>query len=293
MSLGILGALGTITDSERRTAASLTSRLGSAPALALDRDNARRLAVPEETGPILDLFRLMGPTIADALGPTLETIGVGRRERVDARSGSAVRNEIAAWAGALGLAEFELYVGGKDANLIQGIPGEMPSMVLGSAVKTPLSLSDRARLVRELVALERGTTIVMLRDDVSVAAVIVASCAIADVPLASPAYAVLAEIQRQMSKAVTRKVKKVLPEVAQAVARSQPDLRAFRGHALRTLDRAAAIAAGDPSAAILQIVGEHAAAEKIANDPRATSMLRFLWSDDYFALRKQLGLGIG
>lgn len=293
VSLGVLGALGALSDSERRTAASLSSRLGSAPALALDKESARKLAVPEESGPILDLFRMMGPTIADALGPTLDSLGAGRRERVDARSGSAVRNEIAAWAGALGLAEFELYVGGKDPNIIQGVPGEMPSLVIGSAIKTPLSLADRARLVRELVALERGTTIVMLRDDVSVAAVIVASCALVDVPLQSPAYSVLAETQRLMSKAVTRKTKKVLPDVAQAVARSQPDLRAFRGHALRTLDRAAAIAAGDPAAAILQVVGEGASAEKIGNDPRATAMLRFIWSDDYFALRKQLGLGIG
>src|SRR5205085_11358392 len=109
--------------------------------------------------------------------------------------------------------------------------------------------------------------------------------------LQSPAYAVLAETQRMIGKAISRKTKKVLPEYAQAVARSNPgDLRAYRGVALRTLDRAAAIAAGDPSAAILQIAGDKADPDKIANDPRATAMLRFVWSDDYFALRKQLGL---
>lgn len=294
VALGVLAGSGAIMDSERRTAQSLNARLGSAPAVALDKESARRLAAPEELGPILDLFRVMGPTIAEALGPTLDSIGVGRRERVDARSGSALRNEIASWAGALGIAEFELYVSTKDGNIIQGVPGEMPAVVVGKEVKTPLTLVDRARLVRELVALERGTTVVLQRDDVAVAAVIVATCSIAEVPVQAPAYAVLAETQRLISKAIARKTKKLLPEYAQAVARQLAggvDPRGFRGHALRTLDRAAVIASGDPAAAIQQVVGDNAA--KVAADPRALSMLRFVWSDDYFALRKQLGLGIG
>jgi len=296
VALGVLGALSSQTESEKRSAAALNARLGSAPSIALDKESARRMAAPEEGGAILDLFRLMGPTIAEALGPTLDSIGVGRRERVDARAGSALRNEIAAWAGALGIAEFELYVGGKDPTAIQGVAGEMPALVVGQNVRSPLSLVDRARLVRELVALERGTTVVLVRDDVAVAAVIVASCAIAEVPLQTPAYSVLAETQRLISKAISRKTKKVLPEVAQAVARQLGgggDLRTFRGHALRTLDRAAAVAAGDPAAAMVGVVGENAPAAKIAADGRALAMLRFVWSDDFFALRRQLGLGIG
>ena len=44
--------------------------------------------------------------------------------------------------------------------------------------------------------------------------------------------------------------------------------------------------------AVVGIVGP-AAPTKVAADPRALAMLRFFWSDDYFVLRKQLGLGIG
>jgi len=294
--VAMLVALGAATDQERHEAAVFNSRLGTAPAVALDPTSARRLYAPEEVGPILDLFRLMGPTIAEALGPTLDALAVGRRERVDSRAGSALRHEIAAWAGALGIAEFELYVGGRDQSLIQGVPGEMPSIVVGSAIRSPLSLVDRARVVRELVAMERGTTIALVRDDVAVAAVIVASCALGEVQLQTPAYSVLAETQRMLSKAIARKTKKLLPEVAQAVGRQLGgggDLRTFRGHALRTLDRAAAVATGDPGAALAGVVGENAPAPKIAADGRATAMLKFVWSDDYFMLRKQLGLGIG
>lgn len=296
IALGVLMAVQDASNDERRVAGALVGRLGRAPAVALDQDGARRMAAPEDSGPLLDLFRLMGPTIAEALGPTTEALGVGRRERIDPRAGNAVRNEVAAWAGALGIHEFDLYVGGKDPNVIQGVPGEPPAIVVGANVKAPLSLVDRARLVRELVAIERGTTIALVRDDVAVAAVIVASCALGDVQLQTPAYSVLAETQRLLNKAISRKTKKVLPDVAQAVARKLGgggDLRTFRGHALKTLDRAAAIAAGDPGAALVGIVGEGARAAMIAADPRAAAMLRFVWSDDYLALRRQLGLGIG
>ncbi|MEO7093760.1 MAG: tetratricopeptide repeat protein, partial [Polyangiales bacterium] len=203
IALGVLVAVDEATPEEARIEQQLVSRLGSAPAVALDAEGLRRLAAPEETGPVLDLFRLMAPTIAEALGPTVETLGAGRRERVDARSGNPLRNEVAAWAGSLGITEFELYVGGKEPNLIQGVPGETASIVIGSGVRTPLSLEDRARLVREIVALARGTTIVNLRDDVSVAAIIVASCALADVRLQTPAYSVLAETQKLLSKAIS------------------------------------------------------------------------------------------
>jgi len=298
VALGVLRAVGAASAQERSVEHQLVAKLGAAPGVALDAENARKLADPEEGGPILQLFRVMGPTIAEALGPTLDSIGVGRKERVDARALNPLRNEIAAWTGALGIGEFELYVGGRDGRLIQGVPGEVPAFVIGGSVRTPLSLEDRARLLREIVALERGTTIVNVRDDVAIAAVIVASCGLVEVQLKTPVYAVLAETQKLLSKAVSRKTKKLLPEVAAAVARQLGsgggDLRTFRGNALRTLDRAAAVAAGDPNAVLVGIVGEGAqAAAKIPNDTRAQALLRFMWSDDYFALRKQLGLGIG
>jgi tetratricopeptide (TPR) repeat protein len=296
LALGVLVATDAATDQERQAAAGLVARLGTAPAVALDPANGKRLTAAEDSGALLDLFRLMAPTIAEALGPTLEAMGVGRRERVDARSGSALRNEVAAWAGALGLTEFELYHGGRDPEAVQGVPAETPAVVIGSSVRSPLSLVDRARLVRELFALVRGTTIVLQRDDVAVAAVIVASCAIAEVPLQTPAYAVLAETQRLLTKAIGRRTRKALPEVAQAVARQLGgggDLRTFRAHALRTLDRAAIVAVGEPSAALAGIVGPGAAPARVVSDLRAAANLRFAWSDDFFVLRKQLGLGIG
>jgi tetratricopeptide (TPR) repeat protein len=296
VALGVLSVIDEATPREKQAEDALIARLGSAPAVAIDENGARRLQWPEEAGPVLEMFRIMGPTIAEALGPTLDALGVGRRERVDARAGHPLRNEIAAWAGALGLTEFELYVGGKDARVIQGVPGEVASIVIGSSVTAPMSLEQRARLVREIVALRNGTTSVLGRDDVTIAAIVVATCAQVDVPLKTPPYAVLAETQRLIGKAISRKTKKLLPDIANAIAQRVAagyDPRVFRGAALRTLDRAALLAAGEPSAVLVDILGPGASSAKLAGDQRAQALLRFLWSDDYLALRRQLGLGIG
>ncbi|MBK7396887.1 MAG: hypothetical protein IPJ34_11445 [Myxococcales bacterium] len=296
LALSVVSAMGAATPAEAATDAALSGRLPSAPSMAFDDAMRTRLVAPEETGPILDLFRVMGPTIAEALGPTLDALDVGRRERLDPRAQNPLRNEIAAWAGAVGIAELEVYVTPKDPQLVQGVPAEMPAIVIGSGVKSPLSLTDRARVLRELFAITRGTTITLLRDDVTVAAIIVASCAIGEVSLQTPPYAVLAETQRLLQKAIARKTKKLLPELAQAVSRKLGgggDLRTFRSYALKTLDRAAVLAAGSPAASLSGIVGEGARPEKIAADTRAQAMLRFVWTDDYLALRKQLGLSIG
>jgi tetratricopeptide (TPR) repeat protein len=296
LALGVLGVVDEGTPKEKQAEQALVARLGSAPAVALDDAGMRRLSWPDEAGPILDLFRIMAPTIAEAIGPTLDALGVGRRERIDARAGHPLRNEIAAWAGALGIAEFELYYGGKDPRVIQGVPGEVPAIVVGNGNQTPLDLEQRARLVRELVALRKGTTAVLSRDDVTVAAIVVASCAQVDVVLKTPPYAVLAETQRLIGKAIARKTKKLLPDVANAIAQKVAggfDPRTFRAAALRTLDRAALLATGDPAAALADILGPGASAAKVTGDQRAQALLRFLWSDDYLALRRQLGLGIG
>ncbi len=71
---------------------------------------------PGDDAPMASLFALLGPTLTEALGPALPALGVTKKEKVDAKSGLQVRNEIGAWTGAFGIPEFELYVGGRDAN---------------------------------------------------------------------------------------------------------------------------------------------------------------------------------
>ncbi len=204
-------------------------------ARAPDRDQRAMLAsilAPGDEGPVAELFVVLGPTLAEALGPNLQACGVGRRDKVDPRSGLALRNEIASWAGAFGVKEFDLYVGGKDPLAVQGIPGETPALVVGAGVNAPLSPATRGRVARELLAMARGTTVVRSRDDITVAAIVVAACGQAEIRVDHPPYAVLAEVERLLGKALGRKTRKLLPDICRTIVSSNADARAWSRRAL-------------------------------------------------------------
>jgi tetratricopeptide (TPR) repeat protein len=262
------------------------------PQIAITREMLVHMLAPGDEGAIADLFALLGPTIAEALGPTLQACGVGRRDKIDPRSGLAVRNEIATWAGAFGVHEFDLYVGGKDPMGVQGVPGETPALVVGAGVNAPLAPMTRARIARELLAMARGTTVTRSRDDVTIAAIVVAACKLGEVPIQHPPYAVLADVEKVVGKAIARKTKKMLPDVCRVIAATGADARAWYHRALASHARVSLVASGDVVLALADALGETPdrlpAAAK--SDPRAEELLRFALSPTYAELRRTLGL---
>jgi cellulose synthase operon protein C len=220
---------------------------------------------------------------------------VGRRDKVDHRSGLALRNEIAAWAGAFGVREFDLYVGGSDPLGVQGIPGSPPSLVVGAGVNAPIAQLARARVARELLGIVRGTTIVRLRDDTTVAAIVVAACKLAQVPIQHPPYAVLAEIERLVGKAIARKTRKLLPHLCEGIVSRGTDARSWARRALASQDRVGVIASGDPSVVLADVLGvsDGNLAQALSGNPRAEELLRFALSPQFLELRRALGLDGG
>ncbi len=293
-TLGALVAVGHGTasiDDELRT---LDERVARTPQIAIDEERIPDLCHPEDRGPLADMMRALAPTFAETLGPGLEAFGVSKRERVKPSAGLAVRNEIAAWAGALGLGEFELYVGGPRPDAVFGIPGEVPSLVIGASVGSPLTPVARQLVARELFAIRRGTSILRHRDPSDIAALVVASCKLGGFEVPSPAYAMLGEFERQLGKGISRKVRKLLPQLAEPVARSQPDPLAWVRAAVASLDRLAAIAAGDVSHVLSAIEGTPRGQLGASNESqeRARRLLAFALSPTYLALREQLGMGV-
>jgi hypothetical protein len=217
---------------------------------------------------------------------------VTKKDRIDPRSGIALRNEIATWAGAFGITEFDLYVGGKDPLGVQGVPGEPPALVVGAGVNAPLAPTTRARVARELLAMMRGSTIVRHRDDTSIAAIVLASCNLAEVRMDAPSYAMLADIERLLSKAIARRTRKLLPELCQAIVASNADARIWSKRALASHNRVAAIASGDVGIVLVDALGEPLdrlpAAAK--GDPRVEDLVRFALSPKFIELRRSLGL---
>jgi hypothetical protein len=291
-ALGALLALGAGDAQTEGAFAQIAGKKTRAPQIAIGDAMLKSILATGDDGPLAELFALLGATLAEALGPNLQACGVGRRDKVDPRSGLALRNEIAAWAGAFGIQEFDLYVGGKDPLAVQGIPGEPPALVVGAGVDSPLSPLTRGRIARELLALVRGTTVVRTRDDITIAAIVIAACGQAEVRVEHPPYAVLAEVERLLGKAIARKTRKQLGDVCRAIASSGADARAWSRRALASQDRVALVASGDPSVVLAEVLG--ATTEKLGaavkGNPRAEELLRFVLSPRYLEIRRALGL---
>jgi tetratricopeptide (TPR) repeat protein len=271
----------------------LGSKKPRVPQIELTEAMVRQILAPGDDGPVAELFAALGPTLAEALGPSLVGLGVHpKKDRIDPRAGISLRNEIATWAGAFGIATFDLYIGGKDPGGVQGIPGETPAIVVGSGVNAPLSPTTRARIARELLAIVRGTTVTRWRDDTTIAAIAVAACNISKVPFDHPPFAVLAEVERLVGKAMNRKVKAAITPICRAFVQSGQDARQWAARARASQGRAAVLASGDVSVVLADVFGEPL--ERLGavarDDLRAHELLRFVLSRPYFDLRRALGL---
>jgi cellulose synthase operon protein C len=291
-ALGALLSLGGSDSVGEHAFAQLAAKNAPTPRNAATDAVMRSILAPGDEGPVADLFYLLGATLADALGPSLSSCGVARRDKVDPRSGLALRSEIASWADALGVHEFDLYVGGKDAEGVQGIPGATPALVVGAGLRAPLAPSVRGRVARELLALVRGTTVTLTRDDVTISAIVVAACHQVDVPVEHPPYPVLAEVERLLGKAIGRKTRKAIADSCVTLVRTGADPRAWCRRALASLDRMAVLAAGDSTVVLSDVLG--VAPDKLGlsvdGNARAEELLRFVLSPLYLDLRRSLGL---
>lgn len=291
-ALASLSALGASDGPVEQAFAQLVAKKPRTPQHALPDAVLRGSLAPGDAGPIADLFVALGPTLAEALGPSLAGSGATRRDKVDPRSGLLLRNEIGAWAGAFGVRDFDLYVGGKDPLGIQGIPGEPPALVIGPGVNAPLGPLARARVARELLAIVRGTTVTRWRDEVTIAAIVVAACHLADVKVDSPPYAVLAETEKLMGKALPRKTRKQLPALCAPIAARTAEARAWSKRALASHDRFGAIASGDPTVVLGEVLGTPVdrLGQAVPGSARAVELLRFVLSPEYLTVRRALGL---
>ena len=292
-TLGALAALGVDPAPLDVELTRLDRRVARVPSIAIDESALPELADPEDHGPIAELLRELGSTISAAIGPSLEALGTNKKERVDPKAGHPIRNEIAAWAGALGVSELEVYVGGRHPQGIFGVATEPPSLIVGSAVTAPLSPLHRQAVARELFALRRGTTVLGHREAPEFAALVVAACRLGGVELKAPSFALLGEFQRQLGKELPRRVKRVLPELAARIRSEEQDPVAFYGAATASLDRMAALAAGDVSWVLTPDAASRGRAPaSIEGQERMRRLLSFVLSPTYLALREALGMGV-
>lgn len=302
---GVLVALGRGDHGTEEALDQLDQRIPGRPQRALDPQALGEIADPEDAGPVPRLLLAAAETTALALGPTLEALGVGRKNRVDKKGGSAVWVAVAEWMGALGFeVDFDLFVGGQDPHAIQGVVlGEMPALVVGQEIATKLgTAAARSALAREVFTLRRyALAALRTQEDAAIASVVIALCNEMGANIPKPPYAVYGPIAMTVKKEISRRVKKSAGDVAMEVARSGQDPMAWVVAARRSCDRMAAIAAGDVSIVLadlyrrprsqlssaMQLVREGG-----SDNERALALLRFVLSPGYLDLRRKLGMGV-
>jgi cellulose synthase operon protein C len=294
--LSALVCLGAGTAAIAEELAAIDAHAAHVPTMAIDETTLRELCAPEDTGPVAALFQQFSEVFAEALGPTLSVLGVTRKQRVDPRAGLPLRNEIVAWAGAFGVAEFDLYLAERVAGDAIAIPGERPSLVVASGMTAPLDARSRQAVARELIAVRRGTCLLRHRSASELAALVVACCQIGGHPLRAPSYAVLDEFVRAVTAALPRRLRKALTDHAQAIHSATGGEGSVDGllrAALDSQDRAAALAAGDVSHVLSHVTtqgGRPATTNELRE--RMARLLSFALSQTYLDLKDKLGLSV-
>jgi len=292
-ALGVLVALGADKSRVDPELWALDRNVAHTPQSVISETQLPQLVDPEDHGPVGELLRLLDGTFIEALGPNLSSLGLGRRERVDARAGTPLRNEVASWAAALGIEDFELYVGGPDPEGVLAIGTEKPALVVGSAVTSPFTPRQRQAVARALFAIRRGMASLLDREPADVRSLVVAALRTAELDPPFPGSANDAEYQRRIQREIPRKARRALPEVAARVLASGQDPAVYYRAARSTLDRLGVVAAGDASWVLAQTVATrgdepHGPEEK----ERARRLLGFVLTDAYLELRERLGMGV-
>lgn len=292
-SLGVLVSLGVSTPEIREELRALDQRAQRHPQTAISKGLLPAILDPADRGPLAELLLCVAPSLSEVLGPTLKSLEVGRKQRVRAQDASPVWSELAHWAGAFGLGDFELYVGGaKPFGMSLVRDGGTLQFVMGEELRAPFNPALRQRLAKAVFSAARGTDVLLSREPVDVAALCVALCRVGEVRLSGPEYALTGEFERLLNKALPRRIKKELPALARRVAAEAQEPLGWVRAAFTSLQRVGALAVGDPSWVVLS-PDERETTERSADpqtDPIRRSVLSFSLSPEFQQLRQQLGL---
>ena len=292
VALGALMALDAGSDEIADELLDLEARAARVPAVAMDAACLAELTDPEDGGPFAELFEQLATAYHDALGPHLSVLNVSKKNRMDPRAGLPLRNEIAAWAGALGLGEFDLYVGGVGADDVVGVPSEVPALVVGSALHSPLTARQRQSIAGELYAMRRGISILRHRTPPEIAALVVATCRVAEVGVSAPPYAMTDEFTRLLSSSFSRKIRKLLPNLCVPLGKTALDVVRWYTSAVASRDRLAALAAGDVSLVVGRDTGSASIDNSVTLNERRKRLLPYVFSPQYLALRERVGVDV-
>jgi hypothetical protein len=289
-TVGALVALGHAEDASRAELVSLERRISTIPPLPVSNDVLAELADPEDTGPFPELLALVAPYLAEAFGPPRHVFALNRKERISARSGEPLRDEIAAWVHAFGLTDFDLYLSPVPSERLVVLETDPLTVIAGASVMPPLGPFQRLSLARSLYAAKRGLGPLIQLEQGDVLALIAALCSVAGVELAGPPHARQRDFERQLSSLLPRKARKGLQERARPVREAQARLDVWVRAVTASLDRVSAVAVGDASVILADAPARELSTP--AQEDRARRLLSFMLSPEFQVLRERFGVSV-
>jgi tetratricopeptide (TPR) repeat protein len=233
----------------------------------------------------LDVWRAAAESAQAIYGPSLESLGVSKKERVNGKGTPLAWIPVDKIVRALCGSQlaYELYASPRP----EVCEATGAQLVLGTSFADKLTPTTRFRVARR-IALMRERMQPLESLDADEVAVFFAACArVAELPR-PPLLAMLPEGRveeraRALGKAIARKDKKALSAIGPRLA-TLPSPAEWRAAALEGAARAALVVTGDlPSA--LQELGV-----SLVRDPLAQALVRFAVSDDFRVLRREMGL---
>jgi tetratricopeptide (TPR) repeat protein len=289
-TVGALVALGHEESASRAELVSLERRISTIPPLPVSNDVLAELAHPEDRGPVSELFALVAPYLAEGFGPPRQAFALSRRERISARSGEPLRDEIAAWVRAFGLGEFDLYLSPVASERLVVLGLQPLTVIAGASVSAPLGPFQRLSLARSLYAARRGLSPLIVLDQQDVLALIAALCSVAGVELGGPIPARQRDFERQLIGLLPRRTRKRLHEQARPVREVQASLDVWVRAASMSLDRVAAVAVGDASVILADTPARELGSP--AHEERARRLLSFMLSPEFESMRQRFGVTV-
>jgi hypothetical protein len=239
------------------------------------------------------LARLVGETLTSATGLDPSFFGVGRGELLSSKTGGNLREELGAIGDALGCPMGDIYVGGSDASRVAAFHGKKDRVtwVLGPGVDAPLDTPRRYLAGRVAFATHAGSIAWLDRAPEEGALLLMAAAAAADVSLpAAGGFAGMVEWTRAVGKAMPRKVRKAVAELAPRLPQGGATLATYCAAAQQSAERAGLITSGDLHGSLAYLLGRDPRLADVEANASLHDLVMFWTSREALALRRELGL---
>ena len=158
VALGIQALSGGLTANQSERLKVLRQNCAVLPNQALSEAQLADLAfLPSGSAPHFEapgaLLKLLAPYATQTLEPSLEALGVSSLQRIDEFSNHPLRQQAGTWAGAFSLADFELYHGGRATTGVRAVEADLPTLLVGEEVPSPLDRVSMAKIAVQLFSL--------------------------------------------------------------------------------------------------------------------------------------------